>query len=165
MSINIYNIKILVSGEFSEYSENFNLKKLSNILIIDNKKVEVNKMAQIKITTGNRKTINVKGNLTFTTELLRNEVNEEYILVRGQMVTHKYIEDIFKIETHRYLLSDIKVYRETFGSDDFNILYEFEAKDYTIKNGATNLSNELIEEIEKELYALSDSNKWEGDDE
>lgn len=122
-------------------------------------------MAQIKITTGNRKTINVKGNLTFTTELLRNEVNEEYILVRGQMVTHKYIEDIFKIETHRYLLSDIKVYRETFGSDDFSILYEFEAKDYTIKNGATNLSNELIEEIEKELYALSDSNRWEGDDE
>ena len=47
----------------------------------------------------------------------------------------------------------------------FSILYEFEAKDYTIKNGATNLSNELIEEIEKELYALSDSNRWEGDDE
>ncbi len=87
--------------------------------------MEVNKLAQIKITTGNRKTINIKGNITFTTELLTNEVNEEYILVRGQMVTHKYIEDIFKIETHRYLLSDIKVYRETFGSDDFSILYEF----------------------------------------
>ena len=62
------------------------------------------------------------------------------------------------------LLSDIEVYKETFGSDDFNILYEFIAKDYTIKNGATNLSNELIEEIEKEMYASDDSKLWEGDD-
>ena len=121
-------------------------------------------MAQIKITTSDRKTLNVKGRLTFTTELLKDEEGMEYIRVEGQMVTHKYIDDIFKIETHRYLLSDIEVYKETFGSDDFNILYEFIAKDYTIKNGATNLSNELIEEIEKEMYASDDSKLWEGDD-
>ena len=121
-------------------------------------------MAQIKITTSDRKTLNVKGRLTFTTELFKDETGMEYIRVEGQMVTHKYIEDIFKIETHRYLLSDIEVYKETFGSDDFNILYEFIAKDYTIKNGATNLSNELIEEIEKEMYASDDSKLWEGDD-
>ena len=121
-------------------------------------------MAQIKIMTSDRKTLNVKGRLTFTTELLKDEAGMEYIRVEGQMVTHKYIEDIFKIETHRYLLSDIEVYKETFGSDDFNILYEFIAKDYTIKNGATNLSNELIEEIEKEMYASDDSKLWEGDD-
>lgn len=121
-------------------------------------------MAQIKITTSDRKTLNVKGRLTFTTELLKDETGMEYIRVEGQMVTHKYIEDIFKIETHRYLLSNIEVYKETFGSDDFNILYEFTAKDYTIKNGATNLSNELIEEIEKEMYASDDSKLWEGDD-
>ena len=80
-------------------------------------------MAQIKITTSDRKTLNVKGRLTFTTELLKDEAGMEYIRVEGQMVTHKYIEDIFKIETHRYLLSDIEVYKETFGSDDFIILY------------------------------------------
>ena len=141
------------------------MRIFDNFLIGFSKKLNsiLSKLADFKIVFGNIIDNFLNGYNSYSSQRL--EVNEEYILVRGQMVTHKYIEDIFKIETHRYLLSDIKVYRETFGSDDFNILYEFEAKDYTIKNGATNLSNELIEEIEKELYALSDSNRWEGDDE
>ena len=38
-------------------------------------------MAQIKITTSDRKTLNVKGRLTFTTELLKDEAGMEYIHV------------------------------------------------------------------------------------
>lgn len=120
-------------------------------------------MAKIKITTKDRKAINVNGNVTFQAELI--EVNEiEKIQVVGKMTTHKYLEEIDKIETHRYILTGIEVYRETFGSDDFNILYEFVANDYIVKNGATNLGNDLIEEIESSLYVDSTSKLWEGDD-
>lgn len=121
-------------------------------------------MAQLKITTKDRKAIKVNGNVTFEAELI--EVNEEErIQITGKMMTHKYIEEIEKIETHRYILTGIEVWRETFGSDDFNILYEFVANDYIVKNGLTNLGNDLIEEIEASIYEDSTSNLWEGDDE
>lgn len=101
-----------------------------------------------------------KGRLTFSTELTSNG----NIIISGQMTTHKFIEGINKIETHRYILSDVQIVKETFGSDDFDILYDFIAKDYFVKNGETNLSNELIESIEETSYSKDDSKKWEGDE-
>ena len=121
-------------------------------------------MANIKITTSDNKKYEVKGDLTFEATLIETE-NGEVLRTVGQMTTHKYIDDIVKIETHRYLLTGVKVYKETFGSDDFNILYEFIVNDYTVKKGVTNLGNELIESIEADLYKNSTSKLWEGDDE
>lgn len=117
-------------------------------------------MANIRITSSDKKSYNEKGNLTF--EAQKTVDNE--IVITGRMTTHKYIEDIDKIETHRYILKGVDVFKEVFGSDDFDILYEFIAKDYIVKNGETNLSNELIESIEKKMYELEDSKLWEGDD-
>lgn len=120
-------------------------------------------MANIKITTSDNKKYNIKGGLTFEAVKLEKE-DGEVLDIRGQMSTHYYIEDISKIETHRYLLTGVEVYRETFGSDDFNILYEFKIKDYHVKNGLTNLGNTIIESIEADLYSESLSKLWEGDE-
>lgn len=118
-------------------------------------------MANIKITTGDDKKHLVKGRLTFEAKLIETEDGEEIVIV-GRMTTHKYIEDISTLETHRYVVEGVSVFREVFASDDFDILYEFIAKDYLVKNGETNLGNELIESIEKEKYKNDDSNLWEG---
>lgn len=127
--------------------------------------MEVNfKMAKLIITTNNRKKYEVKGRVTFEAKLIENENGKQEIIISGKMTTHKYIEDIDKIETHRYLLTDVQVYKETFGSDDFDILYDFIAKDYNVKNGITNLSNTLIDSIEEKIYESDDSNMWEGDE-
>lgn len=121
-------------------------------------------MANIKITTGNNKVKNVKGRLSFETNLIENEEGEKIIAVKGQMTTHRYFEEIEKIETDRYLLEDITVYNEVFGSEDFKILYNFVANSYLIKGGESNLSEELIAELEKQEFSDDDSMLWEGDE-
>lgn len=119
-------------------------------------------MANLKITTGDKEIKRVKGRLTFETKLVEDEEGNEDIVIVGSMTMHKYIDDIYKIESNRYKLKDVKVISEMFGSEDFNILYNFTAKDYEVKNGETNLSEELIAKIEKEIYKEDDSKSWEG---
>lgn len=119
-------------------------------------------MANLKIVTGSRKTKEVKGHLTVETRLVENENGEEEIIVSGTMTTHRYIDDISKIESNRYLLSGVKVFNEVFGSEDFNILYNFIADEFYVKNGETNLSEDLIKELESKIYKDDDSNIWEG---
>lgn len=119
-------------------------------------------MANLKIITGDKQTKNVKGRLTFETKLVENTNGEEDIIIAGSMTTHRYIDDISKIESSRYILTGVEVYNEVFGSEDFNILYNFTAKDLCVKNGETNLSEELIKELEKRFYGDDDSKLWEG---
>lgn len=119
-------------------------------------------MANLKIVTGDKQLKRVKGRLTFETKLIENENGEEEILITGSMTTHRYIDDINKIESSRYILKNVKVFNEVFGSEDFNILYNFTAEEYSIKNGETNLSEEMVEELEKEIYKDDDSKLWEG---
>lgn len=122
-------------------------------------------MANIKITTGNNKVKKVKGRLTFETKLIEDEEGKKEIVVQGQMTTHRYFEEIKKIETSRYILKGITVYNEVFGSEDFKILYNFVAEDYAIKGGETNLDEKLIKDLEAKEFAQDDSTMWEGDDE
>ena len=68
-------------------------------------------------------------------------------------------EDISKIETYRYILSGIDVYREDFGTNDLDILYVFTCKDYEVKGGLTNLPQEIINELEEEEYKNDLSNR------
>ena len=121
-------------------------------------------MAKLIITTDERKQYKVNGQITFSDQLIELEDNKRGIYISGKMTTHLYIDNIDKIETHRYILTGVNVIRETFGSNDFDILYDFEAKDFIVKNGVTNLSNELIDSIEREIYKDEESDKWEGDD-
>ena len=76
----------------------------------------------------------------------------------------EYIEDIKEIESARYLLKDVDVYREVFGTDDFNILYEFrllEDRGIIVKLG--NMPDNKIREIKSEEYGDEMSKKWDGD--
>lgn len=121
-------------------------------------------MAMLRIIDSDKKTFNVKGLLTFrASKYIDEETKEEGILVTGEMKTHRYIESIDRIETHRYILLDVEVVQETFGSDDFDILYEFRAKDYFVKNGETDLSEDLIAKIESRKYNknFSDAIYWD----
>ena len=119
-------------------------------------------MANMRITTTDRKTLEVNGHMTFRAEKIINEEGDEDIIITGEMQTHRYIESIDKIETHRYIVLGIDVLRETFGTDDFSVLYEFKANDYMVKNGETNLSAKQIVEIETKLCRNSDADLWEG---
>lgn len=121
-------------------------------------------MANIKITTGNNKVKQVKGRLSFETNLVENEDGEKEIVVKGQMTTHRYFEEIEELETNRYIISGITVYNEVFGSEDFKILYNFIATSYTIKGGETNLTEELIKSLEAKEFDNDDSDLWEGDE-
>ena len=122
-------------------------------------------MAKLIITTDERKQDKVNGQVTFSDELIQLENDKKGIYISGKMTTHMYIDNIDRIETHRYILIGVKVIRETFGSNDFDILYEFEANDFIVKNGPTNLSNQLIEVIEMDIYKDEESDLWEGSDE
>lgn len=121
-------------------------------------------MARLIITTDERKQYKVKGQVTFSDELVEYE-GKKGVYISGKMTTHLYIDNIDRIETHRYILTGVNVIKEIFGSNDFDILYEFEAKDFIVKNGVTNLSNELIESIEQQIYKDEESDLWEGDEE
>ena len=78
----------------------------------------------------------------------------------GQLATHKYFEEITKIETDRFILENVEVTDETFGTNDFNILYEFEVHNYgwTIKEDY--LSEETIKKIELEEYKDDEGNNY-----
>ena len=75
---------------------------------------------------------------------------------------HNYIEGIIGIESARYKLTNVDIVREVFGTNDFNILYEFVLTDgYSYEIKEDTLSEEAIKEIEDEEYKDDDSNKWE----
>lgn len=119
-------------------------------------------MAKLLITTDENKVIQVNGRMTFEVNKVENEDGEITLVTSGQLSMHNYIEGIIGIESARYKLTNVDVIREVFGTNDFNILYEFvltDGYDFEIKKDT--LSDEAIKEIEREEYANDDSNKWE----
>ena len=101
-------------------------------------------MAKI-ILNGNKE---VKGLLTARRKLL----DDGNILVSGELLTHRYIEDIYSIKTERYAFSDVTVHTEEFASNDFMIRYEFFAKSVEIMGGESNLPFAVINELESEFF-------------
>lgn len=86
-----------------------------------------------------------------------NSKIKQYLKIEGILSTHLYFEDIEKIETNRYELLDVEVYKEAFASDDYNILYYFTAKTLNVlgssKNGVSYiLYGEEMRMIEEEMY-------------
>lgn len=90
----------------------------------------------------------IKGKLT-----ARRFLDEEgKVNIIGALATHYYFEEIKNIETYRYELKNVEVIEEIFGSDDFDIVYNFKAESMIVKNNFTNLSEKEIEDIEKNIY-------------
>lgn len=90
----------------------------------------------------------VKGRLSIS----RGLTEHDDIIIGAILTTHRYFEEITEIESERYHLTDVKIIKEDFGSNDFDIQYTLVAQDLEIKNGETNLPIDVIEAIEKEMY-------------
>ena len=117
-------------------------------------------MAKIIITNDNNEEIKVEGRMTFKVSKAIKEDGTDTMICLGQLATHKYFEEITKIETDRFILENVEVTDETFGTNDFNILYEFEVHNYgwTIKEDY--LSEETIKKIELEEYKDDEGNNY-----
>lgn len=82
----------------------------------------------------------------------RYKDENDNIIIEGSIATHFYIEEINTVETYRYSLTGIDVIEEIFGSDDFDIVYNFIARELQVKNNMSDLSTNEIIEIEKNIY-------------
>ena len=109
-------------------------------------------MAKIKITDGNNEVFEVNGRMTFKVSKAFNDVGDEIMVCLGQLTTHKYFEEITKIESDRFVLENVEVTDETFGTNDFNILYDFQVNDFGWSIKEDYLSQEAINAIEKDEY-------------
>lgn len=82
----------------------------------------------------------VDGTLSYSIEKKENDIDplnldsdllESYsaedIIIRGIFCTQHYISNIDKIETKRYVLTGIDVTKESYGSHEDRIVYEFSA--------------------------------------
>lgn len=90
----------------------------------------------------------IKGLLTAT----RKIDNVGNIIISGELLTHRYIEEITSIETERYIFEDVCVHCEEFASNDFMIRYEFFANSMSVVGHESNLPLDVINEIEKEYF-------------
>lgn len=117
-------------------------------------------MAKIKITNDKNEEILVNGRMTFKISKAINEDGDETMICLGQLTTHKYFEEINKIETDRFLLENVEVTDETFGTNDFDILYEFQVHNFgwTVKENY--LSEETIKQIEESEYKDDEGDKY-----
>lgn len=86
-------------------------------------------------------------------------INEEKsgFIISGVFATHLYYEDIKTLESNRFGLSGVEVYQESFGSDDYDILYHFTAKSINLKDYIEDgigymLYSEEMKMIEEEMY-------------
>ncbi len=117
-------------------------------------------MAKLIITNDDNKEIKVEGKMTFKVSKAIKEDGTETMICIGQLATHKYFEEITKIESDRFILENVEVTDEVFGTNDFNILYEFEVHNYgwTIKEDY--LCEEAIAEIEDKEYINDEGNHY-----
>lgn len=110
-------------------------------------------MALIRV---NKEDKNLFGALTFDREAVIDPDTGKIIgtSINGILAIHDYIDDIYEIESERYLLKNVSVYKESFGSNEYMILYHFIAEDLKIKEDVINEDIKwLIEEeaIEREI--------------
>ena len=91
----------------------------------------------------------IRGKVSITRRR-NDELEMKVIETFGILATHDYIEHIDTIETERYLLSEVDVYQEDFGSNDYNIVYSFKANNLIIKDDY--IPDKVKEVIEYELY-------------
>lgn len=94
----------------------------------------------------------LNGRLSITRTLLEDN---KTVVITGVLATHYYIEEIKTLETYRYKLEGVEVYSESFGSDDFDIIYNFKAKELINRFGSSNLSEKEIMKYEEEIYKKS----------
>ena len=103
-------------------------------------------MAQIKINNDRF----VEGKFTVKQRLVEDEKGNGNVVVHGIFSTHDYIEELNTLESERYLLLGVKVFEETFGTNDYEITYEFTAESLTIKDDY--VPDKVKAVVEADLY-------------
>ena len=103
-------------------------------------------MAQIKI----NKDRFVEGKFTVKQRLVEDKKGNGNVVVHGIFSTHDYIEELNTLESERYLLLGVKVFEETFGTNDYEITYEFTAESLTIKDDY--VPDKVKAVVEADLY-------------
>ena len=69
------------------------------------------------------------------------------ILMEGKLITKFYETDIRNLETRRYFIDGIEVYKEDFSSLTDDIIYSFRAKSIRVKYQETETPEELEESL------------------
>lgn len=98
--------------------------------------------------------VSANGNLSVARTL--NETKDGFIIT-GVFASHLYYEDIKSLESNRFKVSGVQVYQESFGSDDYNILYHFVADKFILKDTMQDgigfiLYGDEMKMIEDEMY-------------
>ena len=88
-------------------------------------------MSLIKITDEDGKVIEQECSFSFDTSY---DFDTSVLDIRGALSSSAgSIYDIKKIESDKYILDGVRVYGESYGSEDDTIVYSFTAKSYEIK--------------------------------
>lgn len=95
-------------------------------------------------------TIIVEGELSFK-KTVDNSQKPPKLIIEGLLSTHKYFEEITQVESERYVLKGINVQQESYGSNDFNIVYGFYAVSAEAKGGQSIYTEKEIQEIEQSI--------------
>lgn len=98
--------------------------------------------------------ISANGKLSASRQL--NETRDGFIIT-GVFASHLYYEDIKSLESSRFKVSGVQVYQESFGSDDYDILYHFVADKFILKDTMQDgigyiLYGSEMKQIEDEMY-------------
>ena len=96
----------------------------------------------------------VKGLITFSHEAELSEETGEWEdngFIKGTFATHDYLPDIRDLVSPRYKISGITVLQESFGSEDFDIIYSFIANEFEVVDN--DISEEKQAEIENNKYS------------
>ena len=80
--------------------------------------------------------ITVEGKFSFNV-VLDDSIKPAKVVISGGFQTAEYIEEITKLENDKYVLSNVKVKHEAFGSEDKDIAYEFMAGSFVVKGAKT----------------------------
>jgi len=85
----------------------------------------------MSLTRVNRKR-NIEGKFSFGVGL--DETNKPAkVIISGVFQSAEYIEEITELENDRYIINNIKVNHESFGSEDEEIVYSFTAGNFRVK--------------------------------
>ena len=77
-------------------------------------------------------TKSINGSFSVSVEL-DSDARPPVMIVKGSFQTGEYVEEITKLESARYIIKDVKVLFEAFGSDDDIIIYHYTAKSLIVK--------------------------------
>ena len=112
-------------------------------------------MALIRI---NNNEENLLGAVSFNREAIyEDDGRVKGVSISGILAIHEYVDEINVIESERYRLEDVEVYKESFGSNEYTILYYFTAGHLDIK--PDNVNDDIRWLIEEDTIAEEIKNR------